>query len=127
MRKLFKLKYTILWAIVIFILCAIPGNDLPKSKLFSIPNFDKLVHFGMYFCLELIVLIEYGRYRIIRSEVIAVSIILCILFGGTIELLQGWIFIDRSASFWDMVANLTGTTTAILTHRLFMKKNYSAI
>ncbi len=35
---------SITWTILIQILMCIPGSDLPKSGLFSIPHFDKLVH-----------------------------------------------------------------------------------
>jgi hypothetical protein len=50
-RKLFVIS--LVWSVLILILCAIPGNSLPKSPLFNIPHFDKFVHAGLYFPLAI--------------------------------------------------------------------------
>ena len=38
----------ILWALVVFTLCAMPGDSVPDTGI-RIPHFDKVVHFGMFF------------------------------------------------------------------------------
>ena len=47
-RKYSLLWRNIIWAGVIFFLCAIPSDSIPDPKL-NIPHLDKVVHFG-YSC-----------------------------------------------------------------------------
>jgi VanZ family protein len=43
-----KLLFPILWTLVIGILCCLPGSMLPDEGGFRIPQFDKVVHIGMF-------------------------------------------------------------------------------
>src|SRR5258706_2027134 len=47
-RYLSKLYVALSWSLIIFILLAIPGSMLPKEPGFTIPNFDKIVHVGLF-------------------------------------------------------------------------------
>ena len=38
----------VIWFLIIFVLCALPGEDIPDPRL-NIPHLDKVVHFGMFF------------------------------------------------------------------------------
>ena len=38
----------IIWILIIFILCAMPSEDIPDPHL-DIPHLDKVIHFGMFF------------------------------------------------------------------------------
>jgi VanZ family protein len=40
--------FPIAWTIIIGILCCLPGSMIPNEGGFSIPQFDKLVHMGMF-------------------------------------------------------------------------------
>jgi VanZ family protein len=42
------LFFPIVWTIVIGILLALPGSMLPSESGFSIPQFDKVVHIGLF-------------------------------------------------------------------------------
>ena len=46
-RKLFIIS--LIWALLILVLCGIPGSSFPKAPLFNIPNLDKIIHAGLYF------------------------------------------------------------------------------
>lgn len=49
LRKYFtKLIFPILWTLVVAALCCMPGSMIPNEGGFSIPQFDKLVHMGMF-------------------------------------------------------------------------------
>jgi len=49
LRKYFgKLIAPLLWTILIAVACCLPGKMLPSETGFRIPEFDKLVHAGMF-------------------------------------------------------------------------------
>lgn len=47
-KYLGALIFPIAWTIIIGILCCLPGSMLPNEGGFSIPQFDKVVHIGMF-------------------------------------------------------------------------------
>ena len=60
-RKYSLLWRNIIWAGVIFFLCAIPSDSIPDPKL-NIPHLDKVVHFGMFFIMSIFLCSEL-RYQ----------------------------------------------------------------
>jgi VanZ family protein len=38
----------VIWTLLICIAMCMPGNYMPDEKGFALPNFDKLVHFGLF-------------------------------------------------------------------------------
>jgi len=49
LRKYFgNLIAPLLWTILVAVLCCLPGRMLPNETGFKIPEFDKLVHAGMF-------------------------------------------------------------------------------
>jgi VanZ family protein len=42
------LLFPVLWTFIIAFLCFMPGSLIPNESGFSIPNFDKMVHAGMF-------------------------------------------------------------------------------
>ena len=47
---------SIIWAIVILILCGIPGDDIDKVRFIDIPHLDKFVHGVLYFVFTLLLI-----------------------------------------------------------------------
>ena len=113
----------ILWAMIIFILCSIPGDDLPKTSAVSIPHFDKLVHFGMFFIMGIFLIAEL-RYQTKFNKLTRVSIALSLIaiYGGFIEYLQQNFFSNRSGDFWDLFADILGGILAILLYPWIKKQ-----
>lgn len=107
----------IVWALVIFLLCALPGEDLPDPHL-NIPHLDKIVHFGMFFIMSLL-LIYLLIYRTSLSVKIiyALAILLVFIYGGTIEILQ-YHFFNRSGELWDLLADFGGGIAGCLCYPL---------
>ena len=67
----------VFWAILIFCLCAVPGNDLPKSYWFDFPGFDKLVHVFLYTVLEWLILFGFTKqndYLVISKYAVLISL-----------------------------------------------------
>ncbi len=112
----------IIWAIVIFVLCSVPGNSLPETSMFQIPYFDKMVHFGMFFIMGIFVVSELRFQTKLRRRTIAlITFLLITLYGGLIEILQERYFINRSGDIWDLCADVAGGIIAVLMFP-FLKK-----
>lgn len=113
----------ILWALVIFILCSIPGDDLPKTSLITIPYFDKIVHFGMFFVMGIFLFAELSyQTKLKRIPIILVVLFLIAAYGGIIEYLQQNFFIHRSGDYWDLFADVTGGLFSVLLYPWLKKK-----
>lgn len=113
----------ILWAIVIFILCSIPGNDLPKTSMITIPHFDKIVHFGMFFIMGIFLFAELSiQTNLKRITITGITIFLIAIYGGLIEYLQQNYFINRSGDYWDLTADILGGAFAIIMYPWLKKQ-----
>lgn len=112
----------IIWAIVIFILCSVPGNSLPQSSMIEIPYFDKMVHFGLFFIMGIFLIAEL-RYqtKLSRISIAFITFALITIYGGVIEVLQENYFTNRSGDFWDLCADVAGGITSVFMFS-FLKK-----
>lgn len=103
------------WALFIFILCAIPGKNLPHYSWADLLSVDKLVHFTMFFVLA--VLFKRGFVQqtisILSSKQDVILVLSGILYGGSLELMQSYFYTDRSGSWFDFLANSLGTIAGI--------------
>ncbi len=119
------LKYwkSLIILLLIFILCAIHGDDVEKVKFIEIPYFDKIIHFGMYFSMAFVFMRDFTKNseKPLRWKIILVTII-CFLTGLIVEILQELIFASRSGSFYDMIANIFGTITGIYFFFFLLKR-----
>jgi hypothetical protein len=112
---------SIVWALFILVLCGLPGNEISKVKFINIPYFDKFVHFFLYFVLTLLLISENNRQRSFRKvtiNAILIAAAISLSYGGLIEILQKYLFINRSAELWDMIADSFGFLVAAISYRL---------
>jgi len=124
-----NMKWALLWAVLIFILCALPGKDVPFDDFWDEFNLDKLIHAGMFF-IQAVLLINGLRSQ---TKFIALSqyarqlvFIVCVVYGGSLELLQHYYIEGRTGSWFDFAANTVGTLVGILLFKRasFFVKNY---
>jgi len=112
----------ILWAIVIFVLCSVPGDSLPHTSMVSIPYFDKMVHFGLFFIMGILLISELKYQTKLGTFSITIIIFAIVaVYGGTIEILQEHFFINRSGDFWDLCADIAGGVCSVPMYA-FLKK-----
>jgi VanZ family protein len=112
------LKYygpAILWALFVFIMCAVNLGKAGESPMFF-PGFDKLTHTGFFF--TQVVLYCNGRIRQQRPVPFSYKqalgvIIIAVFYGGLIELLQLEVFTWRSADWSDLFADTLGACMGI--------------
>jgi VanZ family protein len=108
-----KLPRGLLWALLIFILCAMPSSLVPSGTR-AIPHADKLVHFGLFFVMGLLSCGETrARTRLGWWSSLALSVILCTIYGGLIEILQENYF-QRGGEWHDLLADIAGATVGAL-------------
>jgi len=104
----------IIWAAIIFILCAVPGDELPKTNAIQIPHFDKIVHYGMFFIMGIFLMAEFRiQTKLKRVTILIISILLIGIYGGAIEFLQQNYFVNRSGDYMDLLADILGSITGI--------------
>ena len=106
-----KMRWALLWAVLIFILCAIPGHDIPHVSFLELLEFDKFVHAGIFFVLMLFatrgfLLQEEGSS--LRRNAKVIALLICVGYGGALELMQGAFFVERTADIYDFIANSFG-------------------
>lgn len=106
------------WALVIFVLCATPGQYIPSADWLELLSFDKFVHASMFFILSSLTLISTFKYHQANSLVFLFWG-LCICYGALLEVLQATCFSNRSADGKDMVANAFGCFVALFFIRKF--------
>lgn len=101
----------LLWAILIFFLCSIPGKDLPSAGWMELVSFDKWAHFGIFAVQMALVLHALRRQyspMLWRFDVRWYWFIAVVAYGGLTEGYQHWMLQDRQADLYDFVANTAG-------------------
>lgn len=111
--------FPFIWLAFIIYASLFPANDLPKFVFF--PNFDKIVHFGIYFVLA-VLLIPFILKNENYFKSYLISVISAILTGILFEILQLCIGHGRSASPYDALANSIGAICGIIFYRYFIKE-----
>lgn len=103
--------FTICWMLLVLLLTLTPGEDMPKTHLWSdILSFDTVAHFGVFGILVFLMIIGLSKqytYHFLRKKAIVVSILVSILYGIIIELLQQAIP-GRHFELFDILANSLG-------------------
>ena len=112
----------VVWTVLIAVLCLIKFGSLPSL---SVSGADKYVHITFHFGFVLL----WGFYfwqkqnEILISKIIRL-VIISIFYGILIEFLQETCTTTRHADLFDVLANLTGATIALLVF-VFIKKSKS--
>jgi VanZ family protein len=113
-------KWAMLWALLILVLCGIPGRDIPHISLLEILSFDKFVHASIFFVLLLLTVrgfVVQTRFFKLKDSAKSIAFVLCVVYGGVMEIMQGTLFEQRSASIFDFIANSFGALIALLLYK----------
>ena len=113
------MRYTIAigWVVVTAILHAIPGSDFPVVSFSDFFQLDKLIHsiifmIGVY--LFSVAFKEQQKIQFLRHVVISF-----ILYGLLLEVLQGLVFVERSADILDWIADIIGVFLGVWIFKKF--------
>lgn len=107
-------SFSIVWTMVILILCLMPGKDLPEI---SILNFDKLVHVGVYVILAFSMYygwIKQNSFNSLHQNTLLKILIITSTYGFAVEVMQELFTADRHFDIFDALANSFGAIAGSL-------------
>lgn len=103
--------------IIVTVLLCLPGSDLPGGWFSAhIPQFDKLVHIGLFtaLCLSISYPIRYSNQDKTRQRQYLLLIALGgIVYGTVMELVQKYWVTGRSFEIYDILADSMGCLLAL--------------
>ncbi len=122
-----SMKWAFAWAVVILILCGIPGSNFPKLTFLEWLRPDKIVHlilFGTQAFLLIKGFLRQTKYSSLQLRSKSLGVTIAILYGILVEVLQSTIFIGRTGDYRDAIANAIGAFVGLLIfNRIENKKN----
>lgn len=117
---------SLLSAIIIIILSAIPGDRIHLPPIW---NIDKYIHLGVYFVQTIILMTGFRLFygsRLPLRRAIFISLSLAVSMGGLLEILQEYVFISRSGDYLDFTANTLGAISASIIASLILTNDRSS-
>jgi VanZ family protein len=112
-----RITLAIAWAVVIAVLHAIPGSDFPEVSFSDLFQIDKLIHaiiFTIGFYLFAVAFAEQQKKAFIRYLIVSF-----IAYGLLLEVLQGLVFVERSADILDWLADTIGVFLGVWIFKKF--------
>ena len=109
--KHYAVYFACLWTAVIFGLCCMPGRYIPTTNWLELISFDKFVHASIFFVLQTLWMLS-AQERGIRVRYVIFAG--CVAYGGMLEIMQATVFSERSADWFDFIANSFGCLMAIV-------------
>lgn len=116
-KKLFLFWKPLLWLLLICYGLFLPASELPKKPFLSIPHFDKVVHFSLFF---IFCILLFRPLKQLQLKQYYWAPLISITLGGLLELIQHNIASSRSSNFYDFLANLSGILIATLFYQLLV-------
>jgi VanZ family protein len=112
-----RITLAIAWAVVIAVLHAIPGSDFPEVSFSDLFQIDKLIHaiiFTIGFYLFAVAFAEQQKKAFMRYLIVSF-----IAYGLLLEVLQGLVFVERSADILDWLADTIGVFLGVWIFKKF--------
>jgi VanZ family protein len=112
----------VIGAIIFLATCVLGSEQVPDLP--PLLPWDKMVHAGMFFVLSAVCYYDY--YRLFDGNVhlkkwIFWCFFIPVIYGGSIELLQLFVFTSRSAEWCDFVADIIGSLLATVGAIYYLK------
>jgi VanZ family protein len=116
LRKYFaNLYFAIGWSILIFILLSLPGSMIPNESTFVIPNFDKLVHIGLFGGFVLLWSLYFSAKGLPSKKLLRLFFfifIIAVIYGISMEYVQKYFIPLRYYDDADIIADMIGAGLA---------------
>jgi VanZ family protein len=124
-KYFYHIFYPIAWTIIVLILLTLPGSMLPQEKVFSIPNFDKLVHMGLFGGFVLLWSIYFSRKIMNQKKLLVIFFrifIIASVYGTTTEFIQKYFIPSRDFDIADILADVAGAAIAYGIANIFLTR-----
>jgi VanZ family protein len=115
----------IIWAFFILMLIGLPGKDVPDMSFWSLLTPDKIFHSGIFLVLVLLLVVGFTKqhkFSFLYYHAKSIALITGLAYGGITELLQMFVFTERTADIMDFMANAIGCFLGIIVFRLVFGK-----
>ena len=114
--------FTIITSLIIIYFSLAGSHTFSNSTFLNIPYIDKLGHFGLYFILMTVIILEHKNSFNNTRQLILIALI-PFIFGTLMEILQLLITTDRQGEILDAVSNAAGITATLFLW-LFIRPYY---
>ncbi len=117
-----------IWAIILFVLSAVPGNVFPEIKSFwDWLGPDKIVHLIFYGILCFLLMQSFSMHyelSLYPYSIIIGTFFIGTIFGLIIEVMQNFVFTGRNGNPFDFIANMIGCILGIIAFWFIRRKKY---
>ena len=90
-----------------------PGRFIPAVSWLELLSFDKWVHAAIFFVLVGLLRLSVTAHQQ-NKTLFYLYFILSLLYGGALEIMKAKVFSERSADWYDVIANSFGCLVALL-------------
>jgi aminopeptidase YwaD len=107
----------LLWAAVMLVLTLTPANEMPNTPHWELLSFDTAAHAGVFAVLAVLSwfsMRRQSRWPALARQAGPVVLVICVLFGGLIEILQYVMKVGRHAEWTDLLGDSLGAAVALL-------------
>jgi VanZ family protein len=108
-----KNLYSILVALLLLYLSLTNAEKFDKIPIVNIPYIDKFVHFGMYFLMMSVIIIEH-RKALRNYRNLFLFALIPLSYGILMEILQSTITMTRTGDFYDALADTAGIIVSVV-------------
>lgn len=112
--------YAIIWALLMFILCTMPGEKIPNFSLWELFTVDKLAHaiiFAVFIFLLIVGFKKQHAYLTLRFHAKKTAFLIALVYGISLELIQYFFFPSRAGDINDIIANISGCFIGLIAFR----------
>ena len=114
----------IVWAAFIAVICLLPHINLSVPRWLDRFHPDKMVHFFLFLILAILILIGTGiPIRRQWTFFILGFLLFLAMYGGLIELAQGWFTSTRRPEIFDWIADIAGATFGLVLFMLIIRND----
>lgn len=117
----YSLLISIIWTVTIFALCCTPGRFIPTTSWLELLSFDKFVHASIFLVLVICWLSHFYSKNKLSINLKWLLVLLCVAYGGLLEIMQATVFSQRSGDWLDFIANSFGCLVGLLLFNKYKK------
>ena len=107
------------WSALVLYLHLLPGKELNLDGWYIKYHMDKVAHAVMFAVLFLLWFQVFIRSSFKPSSSYYFSIFIIVIYGATLELLQGTVVVGRTSDMLDLLADIAGIPLAIIVLKVF--------
>ena len=113
----------ILWAVLILVLCGVPGDKIPEMSFLEWLRPDKIAHLILFGVLSFLLLKGFSKlnkFPFLFKHAAKIALVISISYGGIVEILQDSVFIHRSGDIRDAIANAIGAIMGLWIYNRYL-------